>query len=736
MEHAPLIYDLTIILAIAAVVALVFHTLKQPVIVGYILAGSLIGPNSFKPLITNLAEIQVWAELGVMFVMFHLGLEFSFRRLTALGWPTALYGLWDVGLMGIVGWLAGWILGLDPASRVFLAGMVAISSTTVIMKAFTELGLRTRHFADRVTGLLILEDLAAVILLVALNSYGSGRAVSGTALFSLGAELVIVVGGWILIGGFIVPRFVRHAGRARNEELLVLAAIGLCLMLATIAAKFQYSMALGAFIMGSLLNETLEGEKIERLIRPLRDMFAAVFFVTVGLLANPISAFENWQLVLGLTATVIVGKWLVLTTGGVLIGLGLRASTRIALSMGQVGEFSFLIAGIGLASGKMAPSLQPTIIAVAIITAFTTPYLIRFSETVGVTLENSLPERPRASLDRYSVRVHHWSSSGNLVPHWMRPGLGRLLANSVMVALIFGATDRWLEPWLEGTIADPLWDQVATIVSALVISSPFIVGMILSARSRDLGETEPASSAAMRAFAFIFFTFAWIGGLSTRFVSAWASVSVTLALGLLFGALLSRRLVRSYAWIESRFVSGLSAKADENEATAAMKELAPWDAHLVRLQVHPNAKITGLSLQGSDLKRLHNIIVISIRRGEDVIAMPPGFELLLPNDELLVLGTDDEIEEARLWIEGPDVSRGPSHRFRDYEMRSLKLDASSPLVGNTIASSQLREKYGALIVGLERDARRVLNPPIELEIIAGDRLWLVGPREGLSSLDR
>ncbi|MES2965687.1 MAG: cation:proton antiporter [Bdellovibrionota bacterium] len=735
MGHAPLIYDLSIILAIAAVVAVVFHKIKQPVIVGYILAGSLIGPNSFRPLITNLEEIQVWAELGVVFVMFHLGLEFSFRRLTALGWPTVLYGLWDVGLTGAIGWLAGWVLGLDASSRIFLAGMLAISSTTVIMKAFTELGLRARHFADRVTGLLILEDLAAVILLVALNSFASGRAVSGTALASLGAELVIVVGGWILIGGFVVPRFVRHAGRARNEELLVLAAIGLCLLLSSIAAKFQYSMALGAFIMGSILNETLEGEKIEKLIRPLRDMFAAVFFVTVGLLANPIGAFDNWQLVLTLTAVVIVGKWLVLTSGGLIVGLGLRASTRIGLSMGQVGEFSFLIAAIGLSSGKMIPSLQPTIIAVAILTAFTTPYLIRASDGIGILIEGRLPARLRHSLDRYASHVHHWRSSGALLPEWMKPGLGRLLANSVMVALIFGATDRWIEPMLISAIEEALWRQVTAVVVALAISSPFIVGMLVAAKSRRPKDLEPARSVALRAFTFILFTFLWIGGLSARFISAWASVSVTLALGILIATVFSRRLIRSYAWIESRFMSGLSGKSDENEATAAMKELAPWDAHLVRLQVHPNSKLVGLSLQGSDLKRLHNIIVLSIRRGEDVIAMPPGFELLLPNDELLVLGTDDEMEKARLLIEGPDASRGPSHRFRDYEMRSLKLSDTSPLIGNTIASSQLREKYGALIVGLERDAQRVLNPPIELELIAGDRLWLVGPREGLSALD-
>lgn len=735
MGHASLIYDLTIILATAAGVALVFHTLKQPVIVGYILAGSLIGPNSFKPLITNLGEIEVWAELGVMFVMFHLGLEFSFRRLAALGWPTFLYGIWDVGLTGLIGWFAGYALGLDASSRVFLAGMMAISSTTVIMKALTELGLKTRHFADRVTGLLILEDLAAIILLVALNSFASGRTVSGTALAGLGAELVVVVGGWILIGGFVVPRFVRHAGRARNEELLVLAAIGLCLLLASIAAKFQYSTALGAFIMGSLLNETLEGEKIEHLIRPLRDMFAAVFFVTIGLLANPIGAFDNWPLVLALTVTIIVGKWLVLTSGGLLVGLGFRSATRVGLSMGQVGEFSFLIAGIGLVSGKMAPSLQPTIIAVAILTAFTTPYLIRASDRIGRATEEALPTRLRVALDRYSARAQHLSASGSLLPDWMRPGLGRLLANSLMVALIFGATDRWIQPWLATSIGDSLWQQVATVALALGISSPFIVGMLVAARSRKAGEYEEARAAALRAFAFVLFTFLWIGGLSTRFVSAWASVSVTLALGILFGTLFSRRLVRSYAWLESRFVSGLSGKADENEATAAMKELAPWDAHLVRLAVHPNARVTGLSLQGSDLKRLHNIIVISIRRGEDVIAMPPGFELLLPHDELLVLGTDDEIEKARVLIEGPDVSRGPSHRFRDYEMRNLRLTDTSPLVGNTIISSQLREKYGALIVGLERDAQRVLNPPIELELLPGDRLWIVGPREGLSALD-
>ncbi|MEK7354945.1 MAG: cation:proton antiporter, partial [Bdellovibrionota bacterium] len=672
MEHAPLILDLTIILATAAVVALVFHKLKQPVIVGYILAGALIGPNSFRPLISNLDEIRVWGELGVVFVMFHLGLEFSFRRLTALGWPTVLFGLWDVGLMALIGWFTGRLLGFGMGTSAFLAGMLAISSTTVITKAFGELGLRARHFADRVTGLLILEDLAAIIMLVALNSFAAGRAVSGGDLAALAAELVVVVGGWILIGGFLVPRFVRHAGRTKNEELLVLAAIGLCLMLASIAAQFEYSMALGAFIMGSILNETLEGERIEHLMRPLRDVFAAVFFVTVGLMADPVRALEHWPLVLLLTTVVIVGKWLVLTSGGLLMGLGIRASTRIGFSMGQVGEFSFLIATVGLASGKMSPSLQPAIIAVAIITAFSTSYLIKGSAPFGAWLEKSLPAKFTSSLDRYSARVTHLTSSGAVIPDWMRPGLGRLIANSLMAALIFGVVDRWVDPIIARTIPGSFLRQIAPVFVALVGSSPFIVGMMLAARKRKTGEAETANSAALRAFVFTLFTFLWIGGLSARFISAWASFSVTLALGILFATAFSRRLVKSYAWIEKSFVSGLSAKSDQNEAVAAMKELAPWDAHLVRLEVHPNSKVTGLSLQGSDLKRLHNVVVISIRRGEDVIAMPPAFELLLPHDELLVLGTDDEIETVRRLVEGPDVSRVASHRFRDYEMRSLK----------------------------------------------------------------
>ncbi|MES2855193.1 MAG: cation:proton antiporter, partial [Bdellovibrionota bacterium] len=448
MEHT-LINDLATLLVAAAAVSLLCYKLQMPVIVGYILVGAALSPFSPFPLfISEVDQIKVWGEIGVVFVMFHLGLEFSFRRLKNLGFSTLFIGAFEIGLMIILGWGLASALGFTGISRFFVGSMIAISSTTVIMKTFTDKKLRAKRFAERVVGLLIFEDLAAVLIIVGLTATLAGRSFGGAELVLWLTELVVVIGGWYIVGAFLIPRFVRYVGESENEEMLVLLALGLCLGLAVAAAQFHYSMALGAFIMGSILNETREAERIERMIRPLRDVFAAVFFVSVGLLADFSFALDRWPTVLALTLAVFFGKIVFVFAGAVLSGENVRTSTRMALSMGQIGEFSFIIAGLGITSGLMAPELQPIIVSVSILTAFMTPFAVKISAKLGPYLEEKMPRAHASRLIVHQDRMRDLAD-GRLIPRWIRPGLARLVVNAIVVAIIFGVVRRFLTPFLD-----------------------------------------------------------------------------------------------------------------------------------------------------------------------------------------------------------------------------------------------------------------------------------------------
>lgn len=737
MAEVALIQDLGLVIGAAATAAFACHRLKQPVAVGYILAGIAIGPHSMLPQrISHQPEISLWAELGVIFLMFHLGLEFSFRRFQRLGVSTLFTGVFEVSAMLALGWLAASMLGYPAKDRWFLAAMLAISSTTIIIKTFEELGLKARRFAERVTGLLLFEDLAAILILVALGANQANRSIDGSSLFALGGELVVVVAGWYLIGTFLVPRLSRRIGEADNDELLVLFALALCLGLSIAASEFKYSMALGAFIMGSILTESREAERIGRLVKPLRSLFAAVFFVSIGMLADVSSLTEHSVTIVLLAALLIVGKFTSVTLGSLFAGQDVRASVQAGFTMGQIGEFSFIIAALGLASGQMSPELQSIVVAVSILTTLTTPYLVRLGDPLSGWVERNLPPAAFARFGRYQNALL-LLRDGRALPRWLVAGLGRLALNAVMVALVFGAIARWVSPWMQALLRDPLIAQAVGFFAALAVSGPFLYAMLTAARRRsiDRGQAvERPVEAAARVFVFVGFTVLWVGGLSLQFVSAWASASITLTLGLFVAFLSYQRLERSYSWLESRFLEGLKAPAKESRTDRARRELAPWEAHLVSLFVHPNSSVAGRKLAQSGLRSTFGLTAVAIRRGERSIAMPGPGETLYPGDELLVLGTDEEIEAARDDVEKARREFDGGTEVSEYAMRPFLLRSDAPLARQTIGSCGLRAKFHCLIVGLERDGRRILNPGAEVTLLPGDRLWLVGRKDSLDEV--
>src|SRR5688572_4142675 len=413
MIHLPnLITDLGLILGAAAIITILFKWLKQPLVLGYLIAGFLVGPNfSFLPTVTEPKSINVWAEIGVIFLLFSLGLEFSFKKLLKVGTAASVTALVEVGFMLVVGYIVGVMLGWSRTDSMFLGGMLCISSTTIIIRAFDELGVKGHKFASLVFGILIVEDLVAILLLVLLSTLAASAQLAGVEMLMAVAKLVFFLVLWFVAGIFFLPTFLRRAKKFMNDEMLLITSLALCILMVWLATIVGFSPALGAFIMGSILAETVYAEKIEHLVKPVKDLFGAVFFVSVGMLFDPNMLVQYLGPVLLISVVTILGQSFSTTTGALIAGQPLKSSVQAGMSLSQIGEFSFIIATLGLTLKVTSDFLYPIVVAVSAITTFTSPYMIKASEPVYEWLNKKLPASWTQFFNRYSSRAQTISNS-------------------------------------------------------------------------------------------------------------------------------------------------------------------------------------------------------------------------------------------------------------------------------------------------------------------------------------
>ena len=736
MHLAPLIQDLAVILGVAGLMSLIFQRIHQPVVLGYIIAGMIVGPHTppFQ-LVTDLPSIHTWAELGVIFLMFSLGLEFSFRKLARVGVSAGVTAGAEVLFFLPVGYAVGRMLSWSSMDSIFLGAMLAISSTTIIIKALDELKLKSHRFAELIFGVLIVEDLIAILLLVALSTIATSETVSGLALLTASVKLILVVGTWFIVGYFIVPRFMLYVGRIGNNEMLTLLSLGLCLGLVVLATRFHYSTALGAFIMGSILAESSLIHRIESRMESLRDLFGAVFFVSIGMLIDPRILWNYKGTIAVLCVVTIFGKILSTGFGALISGQTFRNSVQVGLGLAQIGEFSFIIAGLGMTLKATSDFIYPVAVAVSLVTTFTTPYLIKLSGPFAEKLENRLPAHIRNLLNRYAV----WSEDRRTAAS-RKKGLYllifRWLINGLMVSAIFVLSSEVLLPYLQTKdfeVEDML--PALTWLMAVGLSSPFIWGMLSTFKKYTLENAdEDASLGRISLFLFHLLTLIWIGALSSEFFPARYVVLITSALLIIFLGLFYRRLESSYHWFERRFLSTFNTQKN-NPNEPAMPHLAPWDAHLVRIQVHPNAPFSGKRLNEIQLRNKFGLNVVSIQRGFESIVAPKPDQQIFPRDELLVLATDENIEKARPFLESSPPVLASFQAIIGHELRHLEISQNSHLAsGLSIRKSGIREQFGAMVVGVERNQKRIMNPDSDMLLEAGDSLWLVGSTENLERL--
>jgi len=721
MHLAPLIQDLAVILGVAAVVTFIFRLIKQPVVLGYIVAGIIVGP--YTPPVFSVVDtesVKVWAELGVIFLMFALGLEFSFRRLAKVGISAGVTAVIQILTMIILGHVTAKAIGWSSMDAIFLGCMIAISSTTIIIKALEELGLKNKRFSELVFGILIVEDLAAIIMLVALSNIASKSTVSGADLLGAGGKLALVVGSWLVIGMFVVPRLIRAVGRRGNNEMMIVVSLGLCLALVSLSAYFHYSVALGAFIMGSILAETRESHRIEELIGPLKDIFGAVFFVSVGMLLDPEIILSNWGPILILCAVIILGKVLSVGLGTIITGQTLSTAVHSGFSMAQIGEFSFIIATLGLSYNAIRPDLYPIIVAASLITTFTTPYLIKFAPGFALILKSRMAPNHQAALDRYALFIQRRSSGGALSKDFYVRAL-RWVVSMVIVLSIFVISSSQISPWMAEHIRPRELAQVATWILSFVLSAPFIWAMITAFRP-PYQVAVLLSRVATVAVLVLF---------SLEFFSVWLLLVLTVGLAGLFFFLFRRRFESFYDWFEEKFISGMNQV--EDPSSSQHSHLVPWDAHLAEISVDPRSSIVGQTLLELGLRERFGMNVVVIQRGNLNIVTPKATERVYPGDVILCFGTDEELErfDAELirYPEPADDDQLPSYGLRPFEVKD-----TSRVLHRSIRDSGIREQYDCLVVGVERHGERLRSPKSDLVLEENDLLWIVGDTKQLNRL--
>lgn len=741
MTHLPdLIQDLAFILMTAAIVTLLFRKLKQPVVLGYLIAGFILGPNfKFFPSVKDAANISIWAEIGVIFMLFGLGLEFSFKKLTKVGKSASITATFEILSMLGLGYVAGQMLGWSHMDSLFAGGILSISSTTIIVRAFDELGMKGRSFVSLVFGVLIVEDLIAILLLVLLSSVAVTQSLSGGALVFSSVKLAFFLVLWFLLGIYLLPVLLQRSREYLSDETTLIVSIGLCLMMVIIASHAGFSPALGAFVMGSILAETREGHRIEELILPVKNLFSAVFFVSVGMLIDARILLDYFWIILFITFLTIAGKLLSSAIGALISGRSLKNAVQAGLSLAQIGEFSFIIATLGMTLKVTSDFLYPIAVAVSALTTFSTPYLIKYSDPLYSWLDKRVPDGVRRLLNRYEAAMSTNSGKNVLSLIWEVYGI-KVTLNAVVVIAITLAVSRFVLPELAEVVNGSVPIELIVCGITLILVSPFLWAIFLGGASRASayqGETLKQLQRLQLGVSILRFLIGCVlaGFVVSQFTSVLAFSGVLFVFVAALGAFFfSRYSDPIYRRIEGRFVSNLNEnERAELERKARMAELAPWDATLAEFTVSANSGLVGKPLQESKLKEHFGVTIVMIERGEKRIMAPTRSDLLFPYDKVYLIGTDEQILSAREDIEAkPAVSLTPMSE--SFGLISLKVLPTDPFVDKSIRDSGLREVVNGLIVGIEREGRRYLSPDSSMRLMSGDLLWVVGDRVLIKAL--
>lgn len=730
-----LITDLAFILILGAIVTILFKWIKQPVVLGYIVAGFLASPHfEYLPSVNTEENIEFWAQIGIVVLLFSLGLEFSFKKLMNVGGSAVVTALIIVIGMMSGGFAIGHLLGFSHINSLFLGGMLSMSSTTIIIKAFTDMNLRAKKFASMVFAVLIVEDLFAVLMMVILSSIAVNNSVEGgEMLYSVG-KLAFFLIIWFLVGVFMLPSLFNATRKFLNSETLLVVAMGLCLGMAVFSVYCGFSLALGAFVMGSILAGTSYAERIEHVVAPVKDLFGAVFFISVGMMVQPQVIFDYWSPILILSATVIIGMILFGTFGMLVTGQTLKVAMQSGFSLTQIGEFAFIIASLGMSLGVLDPTIYPIVVAVSVITTFTTPYFIKIAEPAYNAIERILPKKLNFLINRYSTEASSESENPSLWSSVLRRYLWRVLLYSIILIAIVVISQQFIQPWLYTNMNN--WHKLLGSAITLGAMSPFLLALSMPVskkvernRLREAKAHFDVPLIVMSLFRIIIASAFVVYVLSTIYGVA-IGISVGIAVFVLLIILFSKRVGKRLHNIESKFLNNLNER--ELRKSGKNNNLVS-DLHLAYMQVGLGCSFVGQRLMDSDLRKRYGVNISSIQRGGTTIPVPKGETRIYPGDILGVIGNDEQLQKLLPVVEAEEQETEQKVNAANFKLTNVQLSEESPLLGKTSASASIRNKYSALVVAIQR-GDEYLKPNGELEFEPHDIIWLVGDPKIIAQL--
>jgi CPA2 family monovalent cation:H+ antiporter-2 len=747
-ELPDLIEDLALILVVAGVVTLIFKKLKQPLVLGYIVAGFLVSPNMpYTASVADMENVHLWADIGVMFLLFSLGLDFSFKKILKMGASPVISTCTTIFCMSMLGFSVGSFFGWERMDCIFLGGMLAMSSTTIIYKAFDDLGLRQQQFAGLVMSVLILEDILAIVMMVMLSAIAQGN-LEGSQMIESVMRIGFFLILWLIVGIFAIPLFLRTVRSLINAEVLLVVSLGLCCAMAVFSSKVGFSSAFGAFIMGSILAETVEAERIEKLVEPVKNLFGAIFFVSVGMLVDPKILVEYAIPIMLLVLTILIGQSVFGTFSFMLAGESLKSAMRCGFSMAQIGEFSFIIASLGLSLGVISDFLYPVVVAVSVITTFLTPYMIRLATPVYNNLEHRLPNKLINSLNSLSMNSHQHTQGQN---YWKKL-LTQMTINTVVYSILTSAAIAvmftFVLPFVRSLL--PGWELhwyangVTGVLTVLVIA-PFLRAMVMKKnRSPEFRALWAESNRnrlpllftilvrAIIAISFIFYICNYLSRLTNALM---ITIGVIVILLIIFSRWVKHRSIT----LERLFVQNLrsrdiAAQVYGKKRPLYADRLLDRDIHIADFEVPSDSLWMGQSLKQLNLGKKYGVHISSILRSGWRINIPDGDYVIFPGDILQAIGSDEQFSAFREALDRERLGTDPNSEKRLMKLRQLVISGASPFVDKTLIESGIRDHYSCMVIGLEEGKQNLSAFPPNRKFKEGDIIWVVGEEASLDAL--
>lgn len=749
MGHLPkLIEDLGLILIVAAFVVLIFKKIKQPLVLGYIIAGFLVSPN-FKifPSVADMSNIKTLAEIGVIFLLFSLGLEFSFKKLMNVGGSASITAFTEIIFITIAGYFTGKMLGWSTMDSMFLGGMLASSSTTIIIRAFDELGVKTKSFAKTVFGVLVVEDIVVILLMVLLSTIAVTNSIDGGDILFTIAKLMFFLILWFIVGIYVLPTFLKRIKKLVDDEILLILSMGLCLGMVLIAVKVGFSAELGAFVMGSMLAETMAAEKVEHTLKSVRDLFAAIFFVSIGMMINVEQMVQYAFPILIITLVTLLGKILSAALGALASGQPLKHSVQVGFSMAQIGEFAFIVATLGLSLNVISDFLFPVAVGVSAITTFTTPYLIKVSEPFYNWLVKVLPEKWLERINDYSSDTQSIQAENGwkvLLQEYMR----MMLMNGIVVIGIYLLYSNFIIPMINDKLNDNTTKNIIGNVLPIATALPFLWAFMVKRPNSTvfydlLKKTKYNRGPLLMIEVFrVVLGILIIGFFLDRFASTQISFFITIPIAIFILFLFSKRIRSFYDQIELRFVQNLNTR--ENQQKIARRgsvfsnpnlysKLAAWDVHIIEAQVNPNASYIGKFLVDLQWREDYGINIGYIKRGQKIIHSPNRFDILMPNDKVGIISTDEQMLVFEPVFNSIEAIK--PEETKEVKLGKILINENSPKIGVSIKASGIREKTNGLVIAIRRGDERILNPNSSEILQQDDIVWVVGDLQKIEALN-